>query len=32
VPVLVPALIIGLLALAFELIGYALRGRTDPRR
>ncbi|TMD09919.1 MAG: ABC transporter permease [Chloroflexi bacterium] len=32
VPVLIPALIIGLLALAFELIGYALRGRADPRR
>jgi dipeptide transport system permease protein len=32
VPVLVPALAIGLLALAFELVGYALRGRTDLRR
>ncbi len=32
VPVLIPALAVGLLALAFELIGYALRGRADPRR
>jgi peptide/nickel transport system permease protein len=32
VPVLIPALTIGLLALAFELIGYALRSRADLRR
>lgn len=32
VPVLIPALAVGLLALAFELIGYALRGRADLRR
>jgi ABC-type dipeptide/oligopeptide/nickel transport system permease subunit len=32
VPVLIPALAIGLLALTFEFIGYALRGRADSRR
>jgi ABC-type dipeptide/oligopeptide/nickel transport system permease subunit len=32
VPVLIPALAIGVLALAFELIGYALRGGADVRR
>lgn len=32
VPVLIPALAVGLLALSFELFGYALRNRADPRR
>jgi len=32
VPVLIPALAVALLALAFELIGYALRRRADLRR